>query len=74
MKESGGTILVTGGAGFIGGSFVLGLLRAGKARVINLDALTYLTRHLCWCKARPSPVYRLAHRLVSCIALYSSRA
>jgi len=33
-------ILVTGGAGFIGGNFVLGAVGAG-ARVVNLDALTY---------------------------------
>ena len=35
------TILVTGGAGFIGGNFVLGNVVQGKCRVINLDALTY---------------------------------
>lgn len=34
-------ILVTGGAGFIGGNFVLGLMRGGDFGVINLDALTY---------------------------------
>ena len=33
--------LVTGGAGFIGGNFVLGLMSQGNTRVINLDALTY---------------------------------
>jgi dTDP-glucose 4,6-dehydratase len=42
QEISGGrTILVTGGAGFIGGNFVLGQLRAGEGRVVNLDALTY---------------------------------
>jgi dTDP-glucose 4,6-dehydratase len=35
------TILVTGGAGFIGGCFVRQMIRAGRARVINLDKLTY---------------------------------
>jgi len=35
------TVLVTGGAGFIGGNFVLGLIAQGGVRVINLDALTY---------------------------------
>jgi dTDP-glucose 4,6-dehydratase len=35
------TILVTGGAGFIGSNFVLDWLAAGDERVINLDALTY---------------------------------
>ena len=34
------TWLVTGGAGFIGGNFVLGAVRDG-IRVVNLDALTY---------------------------------
>ncbi|HQZ32619.1 MAG TPA: GDP-mannose 4,6-dehydratase, partial [Arenimonas sp.] len=34
------TWLVTGGAGFIGGNFVLDAVRRG-VRVVNLDALTY---------------------------------
>ncbi|SDD11181.1 dTDP-glucose 4,6-dehydratase [Aquimonas voraii] len=34
------TLLVTGGAGFIGGNFVLQQVAAGH-RVVNLDALTY---------------------------------
>ncbi|TXK62489.1 dTDP-glucose 4,6-dehydratase, partial [Alkalisalibacterium limincola] len=35
------TWLVTGGAGFIGGNFVLGARTRGQARIVNLDALTY---------------------------------
>lgn len=35
------TILVTGGAGFIGSNFVLDWLRASDEAVINLDKLTY---------------------------------
>jgi dTDP-glucose 4,6-dehydratase len=35
------TILVTGGAGFIGSEFVRGLIARRKARVVNLDKLTY---------------------------------
>ncbi|PRP69278.1 dTDP-glucose 4,6-dehydratase [Chromobacterium amazonense] len=35
------TILVTGGAGFIGGNFVLDWLAAHDETIVNLDALTY---------------------------------
>ncbi len=35
------TILVTGGAGFIGGCFVRQHLAAEKVRIVNLDLLTY---------------------------------
>ena len=35
------TLLVTGGAGFIGGNFLLDLVGSGEHRIINLDALTY---------------------------------
>lgn len=35
------TLLITGGAGFIGGNFVLRQMRRTGIRVVNLDALTY---------------------------------
>lgn len=35
------TILVTGGAGFIGGTFVRRLIADSDARIVNLDKLTY---------------------------------
>ena len=38
---SGGTLLVTGGAGFIGANFVRDWLAAEGAHVVNLDKLTY---------------------------------
>ena len=41
MRRPDQTILVTGGAGFIGSNFVIGVLQDGRAEVVNLDALTY---------------------------------
>ena len=35
------TFFVTGGAGFIGGNFILSLMKMGQATVINYDKLTY---------------------------------
>jgi dTDP-glucose 4,6-dehydratase len=35
------TVMVTGGAGFIGGCFVRGLIAEQNIRVVNLDKLTY---------------------------------
>ena len=35
------TLLVTGGAGFIGSNFVLDWVNLGQGRILNLDALTY---------------------------------
>ncbi len=41
MSPSPPTLLVTGGAGFIGSSFVLAVVASGEARVVTLDKLTY---------------------------------
>lgn len=41
MSSTNPTILVSGGAGFIGGNFVLRQMRCTNTEVINLDALTY---------------------------------
>ena len=35
------TFFVTGGAGFIGGNFILNLMKTGQAKVVNYDKLTY---------------------------------
>src|SRR5689334_11910696 len=52
------TWLVTGGAGFIGGNFVLEAVAKG-VRVINLDALTYAgnTKTLAPLEGNPSHVF-----------------
>ncbi|MDH4228582.1 MAG: dTDP-glucose 4,6-dehydratase [Nitrospirota bacterium] len=45
MAETDGTLLVTGGAGFIGSNFVRHVLTVEpKVRVVNLDLLTYAGR------------------------------
>ncbi|MFB0826603.1 dTDP-glucose 4,6-dehydratase [Chromobacterium violaceum] len=41
MQEASMTILVTGGAGFIGGNFVLDWLSKHDEMIVNVDALTY---------------------------------
>ncbi len=41
MKMTNKTIIVTGGAGFIGANFVLEWVKQGLGTVVNLDKLTY---------------------------------
>lgn len=41
MQNQAGTILVTGGAGFIGSNFILHWLTNESSQVVNLDKLTY---------------------------------
>ena len=56
------TLLVTGGAGFIGGNFVLGALAQGGWRIVNLDALTYAGNRdtLAAVEGRPDYVFEHA--------------
>ena len=35
------TFFITGGAGFIGGNFILNLMKSSKAKVVNYDKLSY---------------------------------
>ena len=55
------TLLVTGGAGFIGSNFVLDVLELGGYRVVNLDALTYAGNLETLAGVADHPAYRFEH-------------
>ncbi len=55
------TLLVTGGAGFIGGNFVLDLVGSGAYRIINLDALTYAGNRDTLASLDRSPHHAFVH-------------
>jgi dTDP-glucose 4,6-dehydratase len=60
---SGGldSILVTGGAGFIGSNFVLSWLAVGCGPVVNLDKLTYAGNPENLASIAANPAYRFVH-------------
>jgi dTDP-glucose 4,6-dehydratase len=60
FENSTGTLLVTGGAGFIGGNFVLGAVAAGL-HVVNLDALTYAGNLETLASLRNDPSHVFVH-------------
>ena len=55
------TLLVTGGAGFIGGNFVLDALAQGDCRIVNLDALTYAGNLDTLAPLRGNPAHVFVH-------------
>ena len=55
------TGLVTGGAGFIGGNFVLDSLAGDSVRIVNLDALTYAGNLDTLAPVRADPAHRFVH-------------
>jgi len=55
------TYLVTGGAGFIGSNFVLRQRHLGRARVVNLDLLTYAGNPLSLKAIDGDPGYVFVH-------------
>jgi dTDP-glucose 4,6-dehydratase len=55
------TWLVTGGAGFIGGNFVLDSLAGGGVRIVNLDALTYAGNLDTLAPVQGDPAHRFVH-------------
>ena len=67
------TILVTGGAGFIGGNFVLDWLdRHASGKVVNLDALTYAGNLDTLASLKDDPRHIFAHGDIGDSALVSS--
>ena len=52
------TLLVTGGAGFIGGNFVLDWIAGGKEPLVNLDKLTYAGNLETLASVREHPHHR----------------
>ncbi len=61
-RSSGaGSILVTGGAGFIGSNFVLDWLGAGAGPVVNLDKLTYAGNPANLGSVAADPAYTFVH-------------
>ncbi len=59
MVEERPTVLVTGGAGFIGGNFVLDAV--GRMGVVNLDALTYAGNPRTLAPVQESPDHVFVH-------------
>jgi dTDP-glucose 4,6-dehydratase len=55
------TILVTGGAGFIGSNFVLAWMNASTAAVVNLDLLTYAGNAANLASVEADPRYTFVH-------------
>ena len=57
------TLLVTGGAGFIGSAFIRGLLKGDGARpaIVNLDKLTYAGNLENLAEVAEDPCYRFVH-------------
>src|SRR5271155_2344921 len=51
-------ILVTGGAGFIGSNFILQWIPSERARILNLDKLTYTGNLNTVCGDEADPRYR----------------
>ena len=60
-----GTLIVTGGAGFIGSNVILKALESGNLRVVNIDKLTYSGNPESLAPIRDNPAYKFIHADVS---------
>lgn len=65
------TVLVTGGAGFIGSNLVLDILATGSMRVVNLDKLTYAGNRESLVDAMDDPGHIFVHGSINDGALLS---
>ncbi len=65
------TVLVTGGAGFIGSNLVLDILATGSMRVVNLDKLTYAGNRESLADAMDDPGHIFVHGSINDGALLS---
>jgi dTDP-glucose 4,6-dehydratase len=61
MSTINDTILVTGGAGFIGSNFILAWMKASSAAVVNLDLLTYAGNAANLASVEADPRYTFVH-------------
>ena len=61
MTRIHNTVLVTGGAGFIGSNFVLGWLEKVGSPLVNLDLLTYAGNPASLDSLRDDPRHQLVH-------------
>ena len=61
MSTINDTILVTGGAGFIGSNFVLTWMKGSSAAVVNVDLLTYAGNAANLASVETDPRYTFVH-------------
>jgi len=69
MKAQARTVLITGGAGFIGSNLIMCLLKSTDWQVIHLDALTYASNLEGWGECFPHERHQLIRGCVTDAAL-----
>ena len=72
MTTDQGTILITGGCGFIGSALIRHLIRETGVEVVNLDKLTYSASPAAVAECAPDSRYRLIKGCITDAELVSS--